>query len=719
MNSENDTALQSIRSAEKCLREKRNQDSLDLLRSIEAGSLSPEEQAYYNLIYAEVNLTVGNYNIREPLEQAIAYYRGNNDLARIARAKYLQGWHLISLGRYFDAREELLESHITFKRIGDISGLGRTLNRLSYIAHQVGEFGSAIAHLEKCIELYSQNNDQNNVASVSLNLALLYMSLGHIDNSISLYSQISDVIVRKSAKSAAIFHIISAIPHAFKGEFEVARSTIASAEKYLDGLNREQAIYHDTAGLIRLMEGEYDDAVNYLQDGLGIAVEIAPDSDLVTSIKRRMADAFVGLGDFASARKFADEALALAKKLNERAEIAACHRVYAMLEAYAGNTDATRHWFDRALDLYSIIGSRHELAITRYLAGISGYYADGERHALLYLAREYFQSENVERYVTKINRELAEALPMKARPAHENNVAPTIICHNPTMVQLVDTARHVAPSTMSVLLTGPTGCGKDLFARFIHHHSGRPGRFVSVNAAAIPENMVESELFGYTRGAFTGAASTTSGWIEEADGGTFYLNEIADSSPELQAKLLDVIENRRICRLGERQEREIDCRIIAATNHDLEKLIDTGRFRLDLYHRLNEIPLHLPGLAERSDDIKYLIEHFMKSAGVEVMTRPDRDAFDRLAAILAARSWPGNVRELEIEVRRLILLSRKSVMRMLELTTVNRRSKKDETLTALERAGWNRREAARALGVSESTVRHRIKTFKLTPNNKS
>jgi DNA-binding NtrC family response regulator len=269
---------------------------------------------------------------------------------------------------------------------------------------------------------------------------------------------------------------------------------------------------------------------------------------------------------------------------------------------------------------------------------------------------------------------------------------------------------------MSVLLTGPTGCGKDLFARYIHHHSGRTGRFVSVNAAAIPDNMVESELFGYRKGAYTGASMTTSGWIEEANGGTFYLNEIADSSPELQAKLLDVIENRRICRLGERQEREIDCRIIAATNHNLEKLICDGRFRLDLYHRLNEIPIDLPGLAERGDDIKYLLEYFLDQAGVEMATRADRAAFDRLASILTTRPWPGNVRELEIKVKRLALLSRGDIARMVDVAVSELPSKKDETQAALDRTGWNRREVARMLGVSESTVRHRIKIYKLTPN---
>ncbi len=589
------------------------------------------------------------------------------------------------------------------------------LNKLSYISYHVGEFDSAIAYLQQSIDAYNKTDDSTNAMLVSLNLGQLNTKLGRLTEAIRIFNTTISEAAITGERNKARYLIMHAMPLALRGDIPEAMRIIKGAEAFLDSLPIDKAIYYEYLGWMHNLEGDYDKALTALQQGLDISLEIAPESALISQTKRLMADAHFGLGQFDAARKFADEALTVAEKLNERVEIAACHRIYGQLEATTRNTDAAREWFGKATKLFAKIGSNHELAVTRYLAATSGIYFRGERHALLYLAREYFEDEKIEHYIAKINRELIDMPPASPQPAHSNESVPTIICRDRSMVRLVELAEHIAPSNMSVLLTGPTGCGKDLFARYIHHHSGRKGRFVSVNAAAIPDNMVESELFGYRKGAYTGASMTTAGWIEEANGGTFYLNEIADSSPELQAKLLDVIENRRISRLGEREEREIDCRIIAATNHDLEKLIADGVFRLDLFHRLNEIPINLPGLMARGGDIEYLLEHFATKLGVEITSKADRAAFDRLASILASRAWPGNVRELEIKIKRLVLLSRGNISRMVDQANSEMPSKKEETQAALDRTGWNRREVARMLGISESAVRHRIKIYNLTP----
>jgi DNA-binding NtrC family response regulator/tetratricopeptide (TPR) repeat protein len=713
----NEIVTESLHVAQRLLRTKQYKEALRVLGEIDVLSISPHDRAWYNLLFVEAHLSLGNYDLESVIQETHEYFIANNDVYGLARIKYLHARMLIALGRLFDAREQCFEAYLLFRKIDDYAWQGRSLNRLSFIAYHIGEIESAINYLERCRKLYADNGDKNNMISISINLSQLLFALGRLSDSIKLYSEIEPQIKTFDYEKVGIFYFMFAVPYALKGDFGKAEATIIKADSYLHDLTREQAIYSENWGWIYNLEGEYVKALNALRQGLDISLRIAPQSALVSQIKRRMADAYVGLGEHDVARKIAGEAFSVAEKLNERAEIAACYRVFAQVEAVAANAGAAKDWFGKATELFSMIGSRYELAVTRYLAAISGFYINGERQALLYLAREYFESENVGHYVSKINRELSEIPLTRSRPAHINGGVPTIICRDPSMIQLVELARHIAPSNMSVLLTGPTGCGKDLFARFIHYHSGRKGRFVSVNAAAIPDNMVESELFGYRKGAYTGAANTTSGWIEEADGGTFYLNEIADSSPELQAKLLDVIENRRVCRLGERQEREINCRIIAATNHDLDKLIDRGRFRLDLFHRLNEIPIQIPGLAERGADIAYLLEHFLKSAGVPITTRADRAAFDHLASVFATRPWRGNVRELEIEVKRLTLLSRNDITRMVDSVITHLPSKKDETQAALDQTGWNRREAARLLGISESTVRHRIKNYSLTRKN--
>ncbi len=690
---------------------------MDVLGEIDIKSISPDERARYTLAWVEAQLALGNSNVAASVRDSLDYYRTSSDHEKFARAKYLHGSYLVSVGRFFDAKEPLLEALVSLKRARISARQGLILNKLGFISYHVGEFKSAIAYLQRCIEHYKQNDDPGNALLVSLNLGQLNTSLGRLAEAIHIFEVNAPQISIRSDKNKARFEIMYAMPFALKGDISKALRMIKKTEEYLDGLIRERAIYYEYLGWIHNLDGDYDRALQALQQGMEISEEIAPESSLVSQTKRLIADACLGTGDFKNARKFADEALVVARQLNERVEIAACHRVHAQLEAIAGNIKSAKEWFGMAIKMFAEIGSNYELAATRYLAATSGVYLNGERHALLYMAREYFEDEHVDHYMAKINRELTETPLMRSQPAHSNVSVPTIICHDPSMVRMVELAEHIAPSNMSVLLTGPTGCGKDLFARYIHHHSGRKGRFVSVNAAAIPDNMVESELFGYHKGAYTGASMTTAGWIEEANSGTFYLNEIADSSPELQAKLLDVIENRRICRLGERQEREIDCRIIAATNHDLEKLIADGRFRLDLFHRLNEIPITLPGLSNRGKDIEYLLEHFLKKANVEIGTRADRAAFDRLASIFATRPWPGNVRELEIKVKRLTLLARGDIARMVDLAVGELPSKKEETQAALDRTGWNRREVARMLGISESTVRHRIKIYSLFPAN--
>jgi DNA-binding NtrC family response regulator len=705
-----------LANAENLLKRKKYSLAIQTLGEIDVTSISPQDMASYNLILVEANINLGNIGVERELNDALAYYKSSNDNIRYALAKLLQGMMLQSTGDFISAKESFIEAYAGYKRCDDKRAQASTLNYLGFIFHHVGDFNSAISNLKKCMEIYASENDQINAAAVAMNLAQIYRARGELGESIALFSEIAPVISQLGDRRICQYHLMSGMPHLLLYDFGTTHDKIRKAEPYINEFIREKAIYFEYSGWIHNLEGDFENALRVLQKGLGISLNIAPESALVSQTKRLMADAYVGLDEFETAKLFAGQALAVAEKLNERVEIAACHRVFAQVDAFAGDTDAAKEWFRKATELFSMIGSRYELAVTRYLAAISGYYLNGERQALLYLAREYFESENVEHYVARINRELTETPLSRSRPAHVNGGLPTIICRDPSMIRLVELAQHIAPSNLSVLLTGPTGCGKDLFARFIHYHSGRKGRFVSVNAAAIPDNMVESELFGYRKGAYTGASTTTSGWIEEADGGTFYLNEIADSSPELQAKLLDVIENRRICRLGERQEREVDCRIIAATNHDLEKLVIDGRFRLDLFHRLNEIPIHLPSLAERGGDIEYLLEHFMKSAGVEIKTKADKAAFDRLASIFTMRPWPGNVRELEIQVKRLTLLSRGDIARMVDAAISELPSKKDETRAALDRTGWNRREAARALCISESTVRHRIKIYNLTPN---
>ncbi len=227
---------------------------------------------------------------------------------------------------------------------------------------------------------------------------------------------------------------------------------------------------------------------------------------------------------------------------------------------------------------------------------------------------------------------------------------PNIVTRNAEMLQMLAQVRQVVDSNISISIEGDTGSGKDLLARAIHYNScRREKRFITVNCAALPESLLESELFGYKRGAFTGADRDKPGLFEEADGGTFFLDEIADMPLSIQAKVLRILEEKEILRLGETAARKVDVRIISATNRNLKEQMNSGLFRQDLYYRLSAMTFRLPPLCERREDIPLLVNHFLEGTGKTVSPEAMK--------LLVAFDWPGNVRELDNEIKKLVLLA--------------------------------------------------------------
>jgi DNA-binding NtrC family response regulator len=237
-----------------------------------------------------------------------------------------------------------------------------------------------------------------------------------------------------------------------------------------------------------------------------------------------------------------------------------------------------------------------------------------------------------------------------------------IVGESAPMRELLAEVRKIADSRSNVLLLGETGTGKELFARAVHAQSSRRDQpFVPINCSAIPENLIESELFGYHRGAFTGAAGAKSGLFEEADGGTVFLDEIGELDQRLQSKLLRVIDDREIRPLGSTQSRRVDLRFVAATNIDITAAVDGGGFREDLYYRLNVITLHMPPLRERREDIPLLIARFIEQFAGE-FGKPLATVDPAALALLLNHSWPGNVRELRNIIERVVLIADGSVL---------------------------------------------------------
>jgi DNA-binding NtrC family response regulator len=312
---------------------------------------------------------------------------------------------------------------------------------------------------------------------------------------------------------------------------------------------------------------------------------------------------------------------------------------------------------------------------------------------------------------------------------------PMIVGRSPAMAAVVAVANKVAPKPVTILITGESGTGKEVLARFIHQHSDRAhGPFVAVNLPAMPSELIESSLFGHEKGSFTGATRQSYGKFELANGGTLFLDEIGELKLDLQAKLLRALQEREIERVGGARPIPIEVRVVAATNRQLDKLIGEGRFREDLYWRLKVVPIELPPLRSRREDIRELAEHFITRFAA-AYGRPPQTLTDGAVALLQRYGWPGNIRELENLVERLVVVCDAPVVDETELPleiTVNaglaREAERESTFNAamsvfekgylrkvLAQMGWNRRRAAERLGIGYSTLKAKLKLHGIGP----
>ncbi|MGH8283883.1 MAG: nitrogen regulation protein NR(I) [Gammaproteobacteria bacterium] len=344
---------------------------------------------------------------------------------------------------------------------------------------------------------------------------------------------------------------------------------------------------------------------------------------------------------------------------------------------------------------------------------------------------------------------VARALQSRSTPntvaAMEEANTEALIGEAPAMQTVFRSIGRLAGTHLTVLITGESGTGKELVARALHRHSSRGQRpFIALNTAAIPAELLESEFFGHERGAFTGANARRVGRFEQAHGGTLFLDEIGDMPPALQTRLLRVLAEGEFYRVGGHETVRVDVRIIAATHQDLEKQVEEGRFREDLFHRLNVVHIHMPALRERQDDIPLLLEHFMQSAARELNLEPKRLTADAMQA-LHDRDWPGNVRELQNICRRLTLMAVGRIVHRSDLAGLLNENNLSDTNNgdwrialqvwtrqqlaagksdifsnvsddtekilieaALEQTGRRRQEAARLLGIGRNTLTRKL-----------
>jgi len=382
------------------------------------------------------------------------------------------------------------------------------------------------------------------------------------------------------------------------------------------------------------------------------------------------------------------------------------------------------------LDLIKHIRSNYKSTEVMMITGYAS--IEGAVHAIKAGAEEYLAKPFTdEELLTAVKKALAKSKQRQAWQKSTHNEYTTmygIIGESEAMQKVYDQIKKAASTSATVLITGESGTGKELVARAVHYSNRKTSApFVPVNCGGIPEGLLESELFGYVKGAFTGATETRAGFFLTANGGTIFLDEVSNTSLSMQAKLLRVLQNKEVYMVGSSRSQKVNARIIAATNKDLHKLVEKGTFREDLFYRLFVISIDLPPLREREDDVILLIHHFAAKFADEFGKIPPQFSQETLK-ILRNYHWPGNVRELENVIQRLVAMLEGEVIEAADLPSIMRFSaygkttlhktiaevEADHIRQVLSASGGNKTQAAETLGIDRKTLREKLKRFSIS-----
>lgn len=658
---------------------------------------------------------------------------------QLAEAFLITGKSLVALGNYREAETAYTDAESLYRRSENITGRIDAVNQLARVYFIRAEYKSALKNLLEAANLSEQFGDRKTLAFLWGNLGRVYTFMGEFTkarDALSLNIELSDELGDNKEKARALMSL---------GYIEMQSNLFEKAQQYLDEaylmlirekMARSVTICQTYLGELQLRCGEYHTARKYLNEAIDGARKLAPESSLMLAPIRLLAELELSEKQYRSAERLANKALTLADKIEEPLEKGAALRTLARLAlADAADMNAaqqeSRQLFRQAMEIFFESDARFEQAETLVLMSDCGLGSQRRQLANLFRAADLYQRLGIqskyEMTQARINR-ADSGRTVQADPRPQSTAGPTIVTSNPRMKKILEQLAHASKSELPILLMGETGTGKDLLAQYYHTRTGRPGDFVAVNCAAFPDTLLEAELFGYRKGAFTGAGADKDGLLHRANGGTFFLDEIGEMSLVSQAKLLTVIETCRTRRLGDTDEEALDIRFVAATNCDLADMVAKGTFRRDLYFRLTGISFTIPPLSERPEDIPLLLQHFLIREGV---ADADQQLDLELISEFTSRPWPGNVRQLESEVKKLVLFStiaREDSLGDLAGVIVQHETSADTVslvnqveqfekaliVKALRQANGNKSQAARSLDIHESTLRAKMKRYELT-----
>ncbi len=675
------------------------------------------EKGHIHYLLSLVFHHLGRY--AEALEEgkrAFELLKDTSENERIAEIQFTLGCIYVALGDFEHAESELRDVIATYRRIDDKHGIITVHNKLANICFIRSNFDKAIEYINQCIKYCDESEDETTKAKLAANVGRIYVLIGRWqaakDNLLSAVK-----VFEEKSNELYLCQALLSLGYVFylQRDFVQAKSCYEKGLKIIfkNSYAREFTIYHEYSGELAFAQGDYVSAKNHYLDCIGRMEEIAPESDMISQTYRLLAELQIAEKQYDLALSSCEKALKVATSLDEKIEIGAIHR--ALGQIYTAKSagvvvELARHElakakesYEKSISILEKIGAKFELGKSYLEAGRSKCFEYFDRLKILGKAEDVFEELESGYHVGQVNLalsqlffennetqksqlflnsaektfrshgscgELSEEKELKLVSELRKKLSPTssisrppqamsfsdIITQNPEMLSVIEKANQIKDSHFTILLEGETGTGKDFLAKAIHFESDKRNQpFVPVNCAAIPRDLVESELFGYKKGAFTGATTDKKGLLEEAEGGTLFLNEVVDVPSTTQAKLLSAIEEKQLTRLGETKSRRVDFRVIAASNKDLDKEVKAENFREDLYYRLSVIKLVLPPLRERKGDIPLLVDHFLKKHFGE---KADLSVHSRILKIFEDYDWPGNVRELENEIIKLISLKR-------------------------------------------------------------
>ncbi len=657
------------------------------------------------------------------------------DTPELAEVFMTIGAVLRDMGELREAEKVYRDAESVFRRNDCTDGQSRALNMWAGLLFRQNDYKNALTVLMDSIELAKRNNDRKKLAYMMGNIGRIYTFIGdfeqakkHLQINIDISTELKQVVELSRAYLSLGYIQIQ------EADYITAEETLDKAYKNICQCKskRDEVIYHTYLGELKYRSGHLREAHQILEKGLSLAECISPDTTLVGRMLRHLAECCVLQQDYNSARRFIARSLTMMEVIGEKVELGALWKLRAIIDEVDGELSKSREHFVKAIDLLDQSRVRFEKVYALVAAGASKSFDQRQRLTYLFRAGEFYRGNNIPRRLDGIERLLDRIAPSAINePTNTDRkngrkLKREYLTQNEEIKRFLSQLPLIATSDLPLLLTGETGVGKDHLASCFHDLARPDKPFVAVNCASIPETLLESELFGYHRGAFTGADHDKRGLFVAANGGVLFLDEIGDMSLFLQAKLLGVLESRQVTPVGSTKPIELDIKLVVATNRNLEEMVEAGTFRRDLYYRISGISFRIPALRERKEDIPVLVQHFLAKCGLIA----DGDSVpSELVHQFVSYDWPGNTRELQNQVKRLELMSQlvkegdlveigRSIFSSVAPTT--RKESLFERVEQFERkiiteallaADGNKSEAARILGIHEATVRSKLKRF--------